>query len=314
MDEFEQYKRKKLPEDDFEQYKIPMPKKEDEEGFLSKLPRNILIGLTHLGRNVHNLPHDIAQGLEHGTAGLSQTINQAWNPEEKNMPSENKQKKLSEYLPYDPQSYADVFGQKGEGTLMDEIIQKGIEHAPEIATGRALLRAGLRRMPITRRGASRQLREAERLINERGIANFEMNNPLLQETLPFLPRTHATAEMIQGIMQGEYRPAFALQSQIGHHARNLAKSSLASERDLLAPQARELKQHILHEMEQALRGTGHHEEADLLRGGINDYRRYMQFRERVLPILKKLSIPTTGLALLGFGVTKGKKTALKLLE
>ncbi len=39
----------------------------EEPGFLSKLPRNIAIGLTHLGRNVHNLPHDITKGVESGS-------------------------------------------------------------------------------------------------------------------------------------------------------------------------------------------------------------------------------------------------------
>lgn len=288
----------------------------EPEGFWSKLPRNILIGLTHAARNLHNLPHDLVQSAENAGESFGNKINFPLPKEvqEKldSMPK-HKQFKLSEHLPNDTESYADVFGQKGEGTLMDKVIQKGLEHAPEIAGAAGLVRQGLRRFPVTQRGAARQLREAERLINQRGINNFQMNYPLLHEATNFLPRTHATGEMLQGIMNGEYAPAFALQSQVGHHARNLANSPLAAER-LLAPQARELRQHILHEMEQALRGTGHHQEAELLRGGLNDYRSYMQFRERVLPVLKILGVPTSGLAVLGLGTRKGRRIVGKTLE
>ena len=302
-------------EEDIGEYLDNLPK---QGGFLSKLPRNILIGLTHAGRNLHNLPHDLAVGAEKSGESFGNLIKKSLPlPKEFQEKLESRPKhaqlKLSEYLPNDTNSYADVFGQKDEGTLLDNIIQKGFEHAPEILGGGSALRAGLRRFPVTQRGAVRQLREAERLINERGINNFQMNPELLQETVNFLPRTHASREMLQGIMNGEYRPAFALQSQIGQHSRNLAKSPLASER-LLAPQARELREHILHQIEHALRSTSHHQEADLLRGGLRDYRSYMQFRERVLPVLKKIGIPTTGLAALGIGVSKGKNLATKLLE
>jgi hypothetical protein len=280
----------------------------EPEGFWKKLPRNVLIGLTHAGRNLHNTPHDIVAQLESATKPFGDIMD--------SLPGAKMQKgkPLSEYLPNDTEDYSEVFGgNKDSKTIMDKIIQKGFEHAPEIIGGISALRSGLRKFPVTQKGAARQLKEAKKLINERGINNFQMNYPLLQETSPFLPKTHATGEMIQGIVNGEYEPAFALQSQLGQHARNLAKSPLAAER-LLAPQARELKQLVLHEMEQALRSTGHHEIADLLKGGIKDYAKYMKFKEKAWPVLKKLGIPSTGLALLGLGVTKGKKSAIKLLE
>ena len=288
----------------------------EPEGFWSKLPRNILIGLTHAGRNLHNLPHDLVQGAENLGESFGNKINFPLPKEvqEKldSMPK-HKQFKLSEHLPNDTESYADVFGQKGEGTLMDKVIQKGFEHAPELIGVGGAIKAGFRKFPVSQRGAARQLKEAEKLINERGINNFQMNYPLLQETAPFLPKTNATGEMLQGVINGEYSPAFALQSQVGKHARDLAKSPLASER-LLAPKARELKQAILHEMEQALRSTGHHKEADLLKGGIEDYAKYMKFKEKAWPILKILGVPTSGLAVLGLGTRKGRGIVGKTLE
>lgn len=267
------------------------------EGFFHKLPRNLLIGLTHAGRNFHNLPHDLSKLAEWPVEKL---VGELKHP-------------LSSYLPYDEKDYSDVWGgNRDENTLMDSLIQGGVEHAPELIGAGGLIKAGLRKFPISQRSAARQLKEAEKLIEERGINNFQTNYPILQEASQFLPKTHASGEMLQAIINGEYKAAFALQSQIGQHARNLAKSPLASER-LLAPQAREMKQIILNEMEQALRSTGHHKEADLLKGGIEDYAKYMKFREKALPVIKKLGIPTTGLALLGLGTNKGKRVASKLL-
>ena len=313
---------------EFEQNLTPIETEEDEgayldslpqePGFWSKLPRNILIGLTHAGRNLHNLPHDLVQSAENvGDSfgkGIDSSLHLPKEIQEKiNSMPKHERFKLSEHLPYDVSEYGDVFGQEGQGTLLDRLIQKGFEHSPEIFSGIGALRSGLRKFPISQKGAARQLKEAENLITQRGINNFQMNHPLLQETVPFLPKTHATGEMLQGIINGEYKPAFALQSQIGQHARNLAKSPLASER-LLAPKAQELKKLVLHEMEQALRSTGHHKEADLLKGGIEDYAKYIKFREKALPILKKIGIPTTGLAFLGLSTNKGKKIATNLLE
>jgi hypothetical protein len=286
---------KPLEEEDEGAYLDSLP---EGDSFLHKLPRNILIGLTHAGRNLHNLPHDVSKLAEWPIEKLAGPLKHP----------------LSSYLPNDEQDYSDVFGgNKNENTLMDSLIQGGIEHAPELIGAGGLIKSGLRKLPITQKGAARQLKEAEKLIEQRGINNFQTNYPLLQEASQFLPKTHASGEMLQGVINGEYKPAFALQSQIGKHARDLAKSPLASER-LLAPQARELKGVILHEMEQALRSTGHHKEADLLKGGIEDYAKYMKFREKALPVLKKLGIPTTGLALLGLGTNKGKRIATKLLE
>ena len=268
------------------------------EGFWKKLPRNILIGLTHTGRNLHNLPHDVSKLAE-------------WPAEKLFGPLKNP---LSSHLPYDETDYSDVFGGNAQSnTLMDSLIQGGLEHAPELIGGAGLAKGLLRRFPITKGAASRQLKEAEKLIDQRGIDNFQMNYPLLKEASEFLPNTRASGEMMQGIINGQYKPAFALQSQVGHHGRNLAKSPLASER-LMAPKAQELKQLILNEMEQALRKTGHNAEADLLKGGIGDYKKYMQFKEKALPVIKKIGIPTSGLAFLGLGTTGGKKLIGKMID
>ena len=282
------------------------------EGFFHKLPRNIIAGLANLGHSTLNLPHDVVEGVENlgekfgGMMGF------------KDLPPEiaakvRPHKRLSEYIPHQQEhDYAEMLGQKGQGTLMDKILQKGIEYAPEIASGRALLRAGLRKFPVTKHGAARQLREAEKMVNTLE-ARVPISSESIESAMPFLPKTHATKEMIQGAAAGEYKPAFSLQSQVGHHERNLRSSPLASER-LLAPEARDLKQNMLNEMQSALRNQGHHKAADLLKGGINDYSKYIKFRNSVWPVLKKLGMPPTVLALTAFGIKKGKDTLSGLVD
>lgn len=278
------------------------------DSFLKKLPRNILIGLTHMGRDLHNLPHDVSKGFETGAEPFGKAFDQI------TIPGLNidKGKPLSSYLPSDEASYADVFGQQDEGTLLDNLIQKGIEHVPEIAGGRALLKMGLRKYPITKKMGGRKLQEAESLINEAGIKT-PINHELIEASRDYLPKTQATKEMLQSVAEGEYSPSFSLQSQLGHHERNLRNSSLAAER-LLSPQVRELKQNILHDIEMQLRMVGRDDIADLMRGGIDDYRKYMKFKNDVVPVLKKYGIPTTGVALLGLGYPKAKKFINNLSE
>jgi len=214
------------------------------EGFWSKLPRNILIGLTHAGRNLHNAPHDLVQQFENATAfenPLDKILEEKYGIKQK--PS----KPLSEYLPNDIQDYSEVLGgNKDTKTLFDKLIQGAFEYSPELIGAGGLVRAGLRKYPITQRGAARQLRKAEKLAAERGI-NIPLSTQSIDESIPFLPKTHATRELLKGAESGKYEPSFGLQSQVGKHERDLRKSALASER-LLAPQARELKQRIISEM------------------------------------------------------------------
>lgn len=278
----------------------------EPEGFWKKLPRNILIGLTHAGRNLHNLPHDIAQGFESGTKDIGATLNQLKGPRIKQTP-------ISESLPYDANEYGDVFGQEGDPTLLDSLIQGGIEHAPEIMGAGGIIRAGLRKYPITSRGAGRRLRKADRFATERNISPIPPGFETIEESIPFLPKTHATRELLKKAEQGDYNSLFSLQSQIGKHERDLRSSSLASER-LLAPQAQDLKRKILNDLETGLRAHGHNDIADLMREGINDYRKYIKFREDVKPIIKKIGIPTSALAFVGLLSTKGKKLASKFMD
>lgn len=294
--------------------KLPNP-----EGFLSKLPRNILAGLAGLGHSTLNLPHDLVQGAENSLMSLGVSLNKAIPfpraiQENLNAIQKNNSFNLSEHIPYqEDYNFAQMLGQKGEGSLMDNIIQNGLKYAPEIVGGRALIKAGLHKLPITKGLASRQLKEADKLVQNLSPPKIPLSQQTIDEALQFLPKTHASRELLTGAKSGEYNASFSLQSQIGAYERALRKSPLAAER-LLAPQARDLKMRVIEEMETGLRSHGYNDIADLLKGGINDYRKYIQFRDKAFPIFKKIGIPTTGLALLGIGVKKGKSIASNLID
>lgn len=283
---------------------------EDEGAYLDTLPppegshpiRDIFIGLTHAGRNLHNLPHYIVQGAENAGESFANSMNKLI-PLPKGVEEPKQSKfKLSEHLPYDPSSYADVFGQEGEGTLLDQIIQKGTEHAPELIGAGGLIRGGFRRLKGTH-----QLDKAAKLINQKGLNDFMYPKSMIKEAKKFLPDTQASKELIKQAQSGNYEAAMKLQSQIGHHQRKLAKSPLASENSIMAPKAGELKQSMLGHLERVLRATNNHDEADLLRGGIRNYGQYKRVMNAAMPAIKYFGIPTSILTALGFGYRKLKQ-------
>jgi hypothetical protein len=303
VDEFAKYKTKKTPEaDEFLKYKVSAPEETPEpEGSHPFL--DILAGLANAGRNLHNMPHDVVQSVENSTQGFGgnnpfeQIIAEKFGINKK--PVSN----ISDYLPYDPTNYSATFGVNPETmTLMDRLIQGGVEHAPEFIGGGALLRSGYRRVKGTH-----YLDKLERMIKQKNIKDFAYPNNMIQQSKKFLPKTEATKELIAETQAGNYKPAFNLQSQVGHHQRKLAKSPLASENSIMAPKAGELKQNMLGHLEKVLRAGGNTEEADLLRRGISNYKQYIKIKDAAMPYIKYGGIPTTVLALLGLGIKKGKQ-------
>jgi len=277
-------------------------KEEDEGSYLDNLPppeshpfRDIGIGLTHLARNVHNLPHDLAQSVDVVGSGIGRLFGA---PEFKNKNSD-----IASHLPNDTQDYSDVFGvNKDNDTMLDKIIKGGVEHAPEIIGAGGLVRGGFRRLIGTH-----QLDKAEKLIKEKGLNDFMYPKDMIKDAKKFLPPTQASKEMINQAQSGNYNAAMKLQSQVGHHQRQLLKSPLASENSIMAPKAGELKQSMLGHLENVLRATNNHEEADLMRKGIGNYKTYMKVKEKLMPALKYFGIPTSILAGLGFGYKKLKQ-------
>lgn len=121
-DEFESYKASNFKKDEFSKYhasnfkkksKVDNIKKDEEEGFFSKLPKNLLIGTAELGRGLLNTPHNIANlfGLGEHVAPLAQQD-------------------------FD---YAKAIGMNNEATLSDKLIRGLAQYAPALALGEAEL-------------------------------------------------------------------------------------------------------------------------------------------------------------------------------
>src|SRR5689334_15510748 len=144
-----------------------LDKLSNSKSFISKLPSNILTGLAHAGRNLHNLPHDVSKLAE-------------WPAEKLVGPLKHP---LSSYLPYDEQDYADVFGSnKDQDTTSDKFIKKGIEFAPDIIGGAGLVRNAFRRLT-----GAHHLSEAQRLANQSDLNAFSYNPQTINEARNYLP-------------------------------------------------------------------------------------------------------------------------------
>lgn len=308
------FESKLKPIDDNEDEGAYLDNLPEQEGALSKLPRNILIGLSNLGHSTLNSPHDITEGAENLSSSFDKFLaNHLPISEEHRRKLEehiNSRPKLSEIIPTQQEhNYAELLGQPGEGTLMDKIIQKGVEYAPEIVSGKAILKGGLSRL----KGAH-HLNQVEKAVYQKGLKNFTYPEKMIKQSQKYLPNTEATKELIDAVQAGDYKAAFKLQSQVGHHQRKLARSPLASENSIMAPKAAELKQNMLGHLEHVLRAFDNIEEADWLRTGIKNYAQYKKVMDVAKPILKKLRIPTSMLAVIGLGYNPAKKLAKELMD
>jgi hypothetical protein len=142
-------------EDAQEEEQFLAPKK---EGLGTTLPRDIMIGLLNQRQNFVNLPHDLVKNLEEQGKEFSQSINERM-PLYKyignnKLPfgSNEPHKDISDYLPNEQNDFAKLMGQKGTPSTGSWLIQKGIEHAPELYGLGGLVRSGLRSLPVTARG------------------------------------------------------------------------------------------------------------------------------------------------------------------
>lgn len=248
-----------------------VPFDDHQESAWKRIPRDVLIGLTHAGRNLHNLPHDIASGIDYVGSGIGRMLGAK---EFQNGQSSH----LADYLPYDTENYADVWGQKGAGTQLDNILQKGVEYAPDNIGGVNALR-GLKILPhLTRKGASKNIVKARELGKSRNIGPLDVNPDLIEDTRQFLPNTTPYRNLVDEAGYGDYNKLFSLQSDLGKHAGGMSKDWFSKANRAHGKAGLEVRSNILNEMKNSLREGGHGDIADLLTKGQNEYRRYMAFR------------------------------------
>lgn len=240
-----------------------VPFDDHQESAWKRIPRDVLIGLTHAGRNLHNLPHDLAALGEWPIEKL------------RGKPFEHP---LSSYLPNDTANYADVWGQKGAGTTLDNVLQKGVEIAPDVIGGVNALRS-LKILPhLTRKGASKNIVKARELGKTRNIGPLDVNPDLIEDTRQFLPNTTPYRNLIDEAGYGDYNRLFSLQSDLGKHAGGMSKDWFSKANRAHGRAGLEVRGNILNEMKNSLRQGGHGDIADLLTKGQDEYRRYMKFK------------------------------------
>ncbi len=247
-----------------------VPFEDNQESAWKRIPRDVLIGLTHAGRNLHNLPHD----LVHLGDVVGSKIGRAFGATE----LQNKDSDLASYLPYDEQSYADTWGQKGQGSTLDNVIQKGVEYAPDVIGGLNALRS-LKILPyLTRKGASKNIVKAREMGKSRNIGSLDVNPDLIEDTRQFLPNTTPYRNLIDEAGYGDYNRLFSLQSDLGKHAGGMSKDWFSKANRAHGKAGLEVRGNILNEMKQSLKKEGHGDISDLLTKGQDEYRRYMKFK------------------------------------
>lgn len=247
------------------------PQEDDQESAWKRIPRDVLIGLTHAGRNIHNLPHDLASGVDYVGSGIGRMLGAK---EFQNGQSSH----LADYLPYDEQSYADTWGQKGKGSTLDNVLQKGVEYAPDVIGGLNALRS-LKLLPhLTRKGASKSLVKAKDLAKGRNIGTLNVNPDLIEDAAQFLPKTSAYKNMLEGAGYGDYNELFKLQSDLGKHSSDYARSLFSAAERSHGRAGMATRNKLLSDMHQGLQDLGHEDISKLLKKGQDEYRRYAKFK------------------------------------
>lgn len=252
------------------------------ESYLSKLPRNVVTGLANRGHSLLNTPHDLAQGFENSSKAFGSMFNNAFAfpPEVQQRINETKSKnpfKLSEHIPYQQEyDFAKMLGQEGEPTWADYMTQKGVEFLPEIALGANALKNVLPH--LTKRGASKTLSQAKQLAANRNIAPLDVNPELIDDAAQFLPKTSAYKNAMEAAKHGDYNALFKLQSDLGKHSSDYAKSLFSASERAHGRAGMSLRNQLLNEIHEGLQSQGHGDISDLLRQGQNEYRRYMKIK------------------------------------
>ncbi len=274
-----------------------------EEGFVEKLPRNTAIGLANLGHSILNAPHDIIEALEGATRDFPgpNELFPIPNEIQKNIKTQEAPN-LSQFIPKQQEyDFAKMLGQESEPTWADTLVQKGVEYAPEALLATNALRNVIPH--LTKRGASKKLRQAKKLVSERNMAPLNVDPELIEDMRQFLPNTSAYRNALDAAHTGDYQKLFELQSDVG-------KESASKSRDLFSSAQRshgragfKSVNALLDDMHKEIQGQGHHDISGLLKEGRNDYRRYKKF------------VPyRNAIALAGLGAIVPKNTLSELMK
>lgn len=314
VDEFEQYAVE--PQDEFAEYAVPTQSREAPQNLMQKVMRygiqDPIAGLARGGRSTLNLLPKGIKSIEDLGNVLGQASQELPGPKpftSRQEPVSEQAQALVDKLAPPDFDYSQALGLRDQPSGLDRTIQAAAEYAPELIGAYGLARGGLRALPpMTKRGATKKLQQAEKLY-EADVPSLYGDreiNRLLDKAPDYLDKTEATQRMLSEARGGRYEPLFSTQSQLGHESRALGKSPIRAE-SRIAGEPAEIQQNIVKRLQEHARAHGYEEAADLLGEGRKDYKQYLEFQKKVVPVLKKLRIPTSVVTALLGSYKVGKK-------
>lgn len=276
-----------------------VPFQDNKESFLQKLPRNIISGLAQGGHELLNTPSDLAKVIEKQGNEFGNLNNYIF--EKYGIPKPKYNSSLADMIPrQDEHNFAEMLGQKGEPTFADKAIQNISQYLPEI------LGAYHFSPHLTRWGASRKLNRARELGQHRNMGPLNIDPNLIEDTRQFLPNTLPYRNSINEANTGNYNSLFNLQSDVGKHSGDYARSLFSAAERSHGRAGLQSRDRLLDAIHNELQSNGNLDISDLLREGRNEYRKYMRFR----PYRNALLLGAAGLAVPKNPVTNLAKKVL----
>ncbi len=253
-----------------------LAQEQESENPLLKFARNIAAGTGQMQRRLYNTLHDLAK-LAEETAYTSPEARflRAHLPEsiKKHIPEFN----ISSHLPYQPEfDFAKYFGQKGEGSFIDNLIQGGLKYAPELVSGGALLR----QLPVTAGAGIRALEKVKKEVGRRGIGNLNIPEHIIEdiEVNRFLRNTQPNRNLLERAREGHYNDLFNLQGDLGAVERGHINDPFNAANRQFGRDVGQNRQELIENMKHGLTREGAEDLAEGMTHGQNRYRQFMKFR------------------------------------
>lgn len=248
-----------------------------DESALDKLPRNIGAGIAQGVHELLNTPSDVAKNIESQGKQFGEMVNKALPLDKYGVKAPKVNFSLANQIPRQKDyNFAQMLGQKGEPTFADTSIQKVAQYAPEALIGINALKDVIPH--LTRKGASKKLRQAKQLGIDRNMGPLNVDPQLIEDMRQFLPNTAPYRNAIDAAHTGDYQKLFELQSDVGKESAARAKDWFSSAQRSHGHAGFKSVNALLDDMHKEIQAKGHLDISDLLSEGRNDYRRYSKFK------------------------------------
>lgn len=131
---------------------------------------------------------------------------------------------------------------------------------------------------LTRRGASKKLRLADKLARERGLGKLNVPSELIEDVRQFLPETTPYRNLLEKAQGKKYEDLFKLQSDVNKFAGPKSKAFFSFAERAHGKEGLASRQRLLEHIRKSLEEQGHHDISDLMKKGQRDYARHMKIR------------------------------------